>query len=789
MLQLSEEQSKQKGLELCGLIEDDLRARETVVKRRAMMRDLYAGLPDSAVNEEGVTIHLPVIAEKVDGTTPKIVNAFWNADPIVHVIRMAEEYNSTETDNVERFMNWALISDIVDAYMAFEQWVRNALIDGVSVIKVFWDYAERETVLTKRLPIFWRAGETDYSNQPVPEERVKLPIELLGDLFGTDPRQRGIAEISRLYKESESRETEYDHLKEVDTFDGLIAIVDIVENRIRYDDVEVRFEECEYIDEIAVTIKRPVIYRDCPRLELVEFDDLVVPFRTASLDPVHCPRVTHICYYTMARIKSYMNNCGWDLSDEDMEALASAASTKPEQYRYEDGNTSMKEQKDQQIGEDDGLSLHGAEHGTYDSLSVMVYEVYASDDVNDDGEPEEVIYIIPAPLRRVVRSYYLDELFPHGRRPFCDLHYRKSSDRFYSTGMAEMLVGINLEADAIISMVNYAQEIINNPWFFYEPTAFLDQGDIPKRGLRPGEGRKVASVNGIMFPKFMQEPLANLSTLDSLLLFADRLTLSPQSVGSSQVRNSPRTARGTIALLSEAGIKLDMLITAAQYGPWRELLHQIHALYMTFGPDEKYYYVTGSPAPRRVTQDQLRGRYQFTFSGNTTNTNKEVMRSISQQRYATLVSNPLYTMDLKAMQALIKDFLKHFSEGTDITTLIPNVPQTAVEHSPMDQKTEIRYILQGTPLGILATDDHAQHITDLMAFQNSQEFKMIEPWQAAMLAVHGAQHAQALQKMQMSSGMQINQQAAGGAGQANNVPTEMGGDQGSQYGNMEGGVQ
>lgn len=790
LLELTPEQAVEKGTELINLIEDDLRARDEVLRRRAIMRDLYAGLPDSAMSDEGVTIHLPVIAEKIDGTVPKIVNAFWNSDPIVHVIRMADEMNLEQTEQIEKFMNWALISDIKDVYQTFEQWVRNCLIDGVSVIKIYWDYAERETVINRRARIFWQVGETDLTNQRVPNERPKLPAEILADLFGTNARQNGVVQIKKFYKEETEEEYEDDgvppYLKEVEALDGYVAVIDMVENRVFYEDVIVRFHDCEYIDEIAVTVQRPIIYRDCPRAEVIEFDQIVVPFRTASLDPAHCPRVTHICYYTIAQIKTYDSRCKWGLTEEDYETLRGAASTKPEDYRALDGNQAMKAQKDAQIGEDDGGVLYRTKYGTYDTEKIPVYEVYASDDANDDGEPEEVIYIIPVPLKRVVRSYYLDELFPHGNRPFCDLHYRKASDRWYSTGMAEMLVGINLEVDAIISMVNYAQEIINNPWFFYEPTTFLDDADRPQRGLKPGEGRKVASVAGIMFPKFAQEPLANLSTLDSLLLFADRLTLSPQSVGSSQVRNAPRTARGTIALLSEAGIKMDMLITAAQYGPWCEMLHQIHALYVTFGPEEKFYYVTGSPAPLRVTQDQLRGRYQFTFSGNTTNTNKEVMRSIAQIRYQTLVTNPLYTMDLKAMQNLIRDFLKHFGEGADIDMLLPNPPQVVGEHPPMDQLTEIRHILQGAPMGILPTDDHATHITDLMKFQNSSEFKMLEQWQVAMLAMHGAAHAQALQQMQMQGGMAPQPGTQGG--EANNIPTEMGGEGGSALSNLEGGV-
>lgn len=773
LLKLTRDESEEKGRELMRLIDEDIDNREMVLRRRAMLRDMYAGLPDSCFDSEnGVTIHLPLIAEKIDGTVPKVINAFMNAEPIVHVRRIAAEFNIQASERVERFLNWAILTDVRDFYQTFEQWIRNCLVDGVAVLKLYWDYCERTTVITQMSCFYWYAGDTDLSMQKVPEDRLKLPIEILMEIFGTNARQNGIVEVL---------ESSLPLDQETDSLEGLTALVSIVENRILFEGVEVQFHESHYIDEIIVTIKRPIIQRDAPRAELIAFEDFVVPFRTDNI--LDAPRVAHLCEYTLAELKYRADKCHYELDEDDWDILRGQASTSPEDEDASRNNSILKNQKDRQIGENDGMSTAESMHGTYGTERVTVREVYCSDDVNGDGINEEVIYIIPEPLGRIVRSYYLDELFPHGRRPFLDLHFRRDSERWYSVGMAELLAGIQLEVDSIISMVNYAQEVINNPWFFYEPTSFLDDAKNPPRGLRPGEGRMVSSVGGILFPKFMQEPLANLSTMDSLLMFADRLTLSPMSGGSPQVRNAPRTARGTLALLSEAGIKIDMFITAAQFGPWQELIHQMHALYTAYGPDEKFFYVTGSKKPEKISQDDLRGRYEFAFSGNTVNTNKEVMRSIAQIRYNALVANPLYTMDLKAMQNLIRDFLKYFGDGANSDELVPKAPELAADHAPMDQKTEIRYILQGTPLSVLPADDHAQHLTDLMSFQNGSEFKMIEPWQVAMLAMHGAQHAQALQQLQMQGGMA----PPTSGGQANNVPSELGAS--DSLSDLEGGVQ
>jgi hypothetical protein len=259
------------------------------------------------------------------------------------------------------------------------------------------------------------------------------------------------------------------------------------------------------------------------------------------------------------------------------------------------------------------------------------------------------------------------------------------------------LTPINLEVNAIVNMVNEAQELINNPFFFYVPHANTVDPEILS-DIQPGEGIPVSDVNAVFFPKFPQEPLANLSAVDSMLLFADRLTISPQASGSNQTRNAPRTARGTLALLSESGIKTDVVITGLQKGGWKEVFHQIHKLYHAFGDQSKWFKVTGEKDPRRITPEEMRGHFDYTFHGNSVNTNREVLRSIAQVRYSTLIVNPLYSQDMNAMLALTADFLRHFGEGSDPDKLMPKLPGMGGTHAPMNQRTENQIMAAGRPL-------------------------------------------------------------------------------------------
>jgi hypothetical protein len=207
-------------------------------------------------------------------------------------------------------------------------------------------------------------------------------------------------------------------------------------------------------------------------------------------------------------------------------------------------------------------------------------------------------------------------------------------------------------------------------------------------------------------------------------------------------------------------------------------MYQIHGLYRHYGPEEKWFWVTGQPKPRKITKADMDGRFEYIFSGNSVNTNREVRRSVAQLRYATLANEPLYMQDLEARQALIEDFLRHNSEGVNITGRIrPRIQGQGGTHAPMDQATEIQLMLGGKIVDVLITDNDTEHMQAIRQLMNSSQFDMLEQWQVALIAQHASAHAQQMMMKQMQGQLPGGQ--AGSMG--NNVPTDLG--------DMEGGVQ
>jgi hypothetical protein len=792
MIKLTEEFSKERGRQFLRLIKRDIEDRSTRLAKIQLARALYYGdkAPVQGPWVGASDVHLPVILEKVEGGVPKCVNAFWGMQPIVQVERVPDEFMPEDTDDTELFFDWSLNSDIADLYLTTENWFRNAFLDGISHVKIFWHRKWRRIVEPWSIKKMWDLGDNDHTGTSVDVPRPKTVLDILTDIFGApgannlqkslldfnhDPTAEKAQQLTDLGMDPNSPELAM--VLDGDSGVGTRWNVSFLENR-RSLWATVELESSEFVDEVIARVSRRVMEYDAPKVEVVEYEDLIIPFR--ALDIQSASRVSQQFWLTIEEIERRAAMGEWDLTEQDLENLRANRTVRQEELP---NNRNLAEQKDRVTGTTGGdqreetIDLPEG-YAPYNENKVLCFEVYTRDHFPGETESTEVIYQIPYALQKVASARYLDEEFPHGRRPFATLKYQPISGRWDAIGLGENLAPLAIEIDTIINHINNSQELINNPFFFFTPAAMSVTPEV-LNGIKPGQGVPVSDINGIVFPKFQQEPLANLSALDSLLLFADRVTMSPMNMGSPQVRNAPRTARGTLAMLSEGNIKTDVLITRWQLTGWTEMVQQLFGLYQKRMPDEKWYYVTGStqkPVPKRTTPAQIRGRFQFKFAGNSVNTNREVLRGIAQVRYSTIMTHPDYATDPQVRRNALEDFLRHFGEGTDISRLMPAMPgQGAYTHPPMDQKQENQALSQGIMLEVLPTDNHPDHLRIMEEYEKTPQFDLMAPEAVGVYAVHKRGHLQGMQAA-LAAGGQMQ------PGMANNIPSE-------NLGTLEGGVQ
>ena len=781
---LSEDFRCKRGKWLLGEIRQAVRDRKGQEDKLALVRSLFWMEKDPGlVPWDGASdIHLPVIYEKIETTVPKIVNAFWGTEPIVHVKRVPSEFMPEETDNAERLINWGLEEDIYpNFYDTSESWFRNTLRDGISTVKTYWAREWEKTVEVHKIKAMYDEGDISAHGVAVPAPRVKEPFEILLELFGHASTKHGLLEFNPTERVEFPGEQLFPELV------GMSFDIEFIEERRKLQ-AHVVINPSEYVDEVNVHVYRQVLKHDRPVVEVMEFEDLIVPFRTQSLQEADW--VAHQYWLSKREVRQRYEMGMLDLTEEQFKRLMSSRKCRLDEM---EDNQELKRQKDDVIGEGQNEQQFGVgadEDGEPDEMTdnnkLLFFEIYLKDDVDGDGDPIEVIYHLSYDLNCIVDWDYLSEVFPSGRRPFATLKYKAISDRWYGQGMGEILVPINLEVNTIVNYVNNNQELINNPFFFYIPSATMVDPGVMK-GVCPGDGIPIGDPNGVIFPKFQQQPLANLQAMDTLLLFGDRVTISPMGAGSPQVRNAPRTARGTMSLLAEGNVQLDNVITRWQRTGWEELMHQLMGLYQDYLPEEKYIYVTGDDgmiAKRRVSLQEIRGRWMFKFTGNTVNTNREILRSIAQVRYNTILTHPDMSMDPIARREALKDLLRHFSEGVDIDRLIPALPgQGGYQHAPMSQDDENQSMLHGIPLDALPTDDHASHLQSIERFSASQAFETMPEDRVILFAMHKKQHMEMMQQQARMSQQPVS------PGQGNNVPTGMSQQGGTDLNALSGGVQ
>lgn len=696
--------------------------------KRDAIRELYYKEPggfDAETPWKGASdIHLPVILDKIETAVPKIVSSTWRADPFVNVRPTDPSVPLEAAKNVEHFISWAFRNDIPDYYLTSSNFERNKLLDGTAFQKIRWNRKYRKTIEVHTIPAVLYPGDKDILGAEVTVARDKTIDEVLQEVFGYGDPNNTFYDVKKLGKKKYSIDFTEDGEK-------FTAIVELAESR-RISDVDVR-------------VRRNIIENDSPDISNVDFEDLLFPVRSETLQKASW--VAHRTWYPLSKIRRMRDKGTWIFTPEEFAAVeASATSTI--------SNNTMHEQKDLVLGVTDG----GGEK-TLDSTGaaqpnmVMMWEVYCEDNVDDDDDPVKLVLYIPGAIKTVVGIEYLDDMVPHGRVPFVSDTFIPIDGRVYGIGMAELLYGINLSMDKTINEINNALAVKANPWALYSAFGMASNSKA-LTGIAPGEFVPVGDVNGIKFPDFAQEPLqmfhGSFSTLQG---FADSLTFSPMIGGSSNFRNAPRTAHGTVALMGAAEEKLSGIVEKAQASSWKEMVRQVVSLYAAYTSIDKWYRVTGETEMRRISPKELRQNWQFEYTGSLTSVNREVQQALAERRYMALRIDPLYQQDPHAHQALIDDYLKHMTSGEDHSALVPKLAgEGGFPHAPMSQESEIRIMSFGKAVEVLPIDDHANHIDVLERFIKSDAFETIPAYAVSVIKHHLDQHEQMASNVQNMQG-------------------------------------
>ena len=136
--------------------------------------------------------------------------------------------------------------------------------------------------------------------------------------------------------------------------------------------------------------------------------------------------------------------------------------------------------------EDGGELATDATREHYTTGRVPVMECYVTMDVNDDGQPEEIMVLLDRETRKPLYYDYLDRVTPNGKRPFHVVRVNPVDGRWYGNSQVDLFWDMQMFIDLTMNRWNFSQSTSARV-DFWNPDAVMEGDGNPH--LRMNAGR------------------------------------------------------------------------------------------------------------------------------------------------------------------------------------------------------------------------------------------------------------------------------------------------------------
>jgi hypothetical protein len=398
-------------------------------------------------------------------------------------------------------------------------------------------------------------------------------------------------------------------------------------------------------NQLEAYITKDVRTFDGPAPQVLDFEDVVFPVRSANLQPPSganphgAPHVHHICTIGLDAIRRRMDGGEFDLlTEEDWDAIKGAKSPAGDGSPEDEPKT----QKDKIGGET--ITVPG-DHDDGRQLIVT----YAGWDVDGNGYEEQVILWTirlstgkgyPAAVR------YLSELYPGTplMRPVDSESIFPIPNRVYGISFDELIEAIQEMKQASMNQHFDWGTITNVPFFFYRAASGVKPEPIY---MEPGQGYPLDDPQrDVLFPQWGQRgETFNINTMSLLQQQEERLSMqSDLSFGRVPTGKSAalRTVGTTNALLSQIDVRSEEVL--------RRLFHLIarvfqmaHRLNRRYLPPLKEIRIMGMSEAnaepyKEIKAEEVDADVDFTFKATMFNTNKQMVAQALMQSIGLAMS-------------------------------------------------------------------------------------------------------------------------------------------------------
>ena len=674
-------------------------------KNLAVWEDQYLGnLPEKTEPWVGcANFNVPLTMLGVETLKPRLIEAILGSDPIVYAIP-TEGATEKRAATTQLFLNWQARTEL-QLEPQVEESAHLFLNPGVVVGKVLWRKDVRRVKSIRRFP----AG-TDLDT-------------IFRDLFGLD-----------LPEEWEDKGGK--------RWEGFFREAGGAKRK-----VSVRFQFDP--QEIHILMDRERVLFDAPRVELLKAEDFVVPFHGGG---------------NVQRLPWCDQNM-WYSEDELRQKVAQKRFYKDAVTRLIEGepgpetpagqDTSVQEARDRS----EGVTPDPASSVKKDEYPVI--ESYRRYDMDEDGMSEEIVVWVSPELPDMILGWdYLDNVYSHGKRPYVVGRYLTLPGRFYGLSFPEVIRDVQDEINTIHNQRVDSGTIQNTPGGFFRASMTMGPG---AQFVKPGMWTPVDNPQtDVREYKWNGTPVWGQNEEALLYQYFERLTgLTDLALGRQPNRvGATRTASGTAALLSEAGLRFKTSMESFQRF-WLEIFDHILALDQQYLPDGKEFKVTGRipEVIKMASREDIGGKYKLRLSMTTESLNKEVLREDATVKLNVALQSPfpiqLGIIGVKGLRRLYHQYFRAFGEPDPDMILEPEREQ--VVHTP---EQELAIWAAGDDVEPSMMEDIPTHLDQHMQQMQSPELRKY-PEIIAKLQAHLSKTMQNAQMQAMVNNMQQGGKGAG----------------------------
>lgn len=489
---------------------------------------------------------------------------------------------------------------------------------------------------------------------------------------------------------------------------------------------------------IEAHVTKRVRVHDGPSVEVHDLEDIVVPLRSANLQPPApenphgAPYVNRICKTSVDEIQRKFKDGTYDLITlEDIETIANAGSTLSVGADEEE----MKEAKDIHEGQD-------TDWGQRDIGERIIVEHYGRWDVDGDGLEENVIFWVERDSKVLLRARYLTEIYPGVpiRRPFAEARLFPVTNRFYALSLGEILEPLQDMIKGIMDQ-NFDWGLLSNiPFFFYRPSSGMKQEEMK---LEPGVGIPLdRPQEDTYFPTWNRDMSWTINTLTILQQYAERLSMqSDVSFGRVPTGKASalRTAGTTAALLQQGDVRSEQILRRLFFG-FAQIYQIIHRLNRRYLPPGKEMRIIGVSEPGAepyvtVTPDMVDADVDFEFNATLLNSNKQIVAQSLDEIMMMLISPMAVQLGIvqpDKIYKLMRDAIKSRDLDPDKYLTRPPAEVIGPKYTAEDVLSMIAAGEQ-PPMGAGPLEHPQEHLMKLQTYAQSDELGYLNPEQLKTL--------------------------------------------------------